>query len=100
MVNEWKNFKKGSWNEGIDVRDFIQKNYKGYEGDKSFLSGTTEKTKKVWSIASSLILKEIKMGILDVDTDTISGINSFNPGYIDKENETIPACPGLFHLPS
>ncbi len=89
MVNEWKNFKNGSWNEGIDVRDFIQKNYNGYEGDKSFLKETTEKTKKVWSIASNLILKEIKKGILDVDTETISGINSFKPGYIDRENEVI-----------
>lgn len=89
MANEWNGFNKGSWNEGIDVRDFIQKNYKVYDGDKNFLKGTTEKTNKVWDIASSLILKEIKMGILDVDTETISGINSFKPGYIDKENEVI-----------
>lgn len=89
MANEWNGFNKGSWNEGVDVRDFIQKNYKVYEGDKSFLNGTTEKTKKVWDKASRLILQEIKKGILDVDTETISGINSFKPGYIDKENEVI-----------
>lgn len=89
MANEWNGFNKGSWNEGIDVRDFIQKNYKVYEGDKSFLNGTTEKTKKVWDIASNLILQEVKKGILDVDTETISGINSFKPGYIDRENEVI-----------
>lgn len=89
MFNEWESFKEGSWTEGIDVRDFIQKNYKLYEGDKSFLNGTSEKTKKVWDKASTLILEELKKGILDVDTETISGINSFKPGYIDKENEII-----------
>jgi formate C-acetyltransferase len=89
MFNEWKNFKEGSWTEGIDVRDFIQKNYNVYEGDKSFLKGTSERTKKVWDKASTLILEELKKGILDVDTETISGINSFKPGYIDKENEVI-----------
>jgi formate C-acetyltransferase len=89
MLNEWKNFKEGSWTEGIDVRDFIQKNYNVYEGDKSFLKGTSERTKKVWDKASILILEELKKGILDVDTETISGINSFKPGYIDKENEVI-----------
>ncbi len=89
MFKEWEGFKEGNWTENIDVRDFIQKNYELYEGDKSFLKGTTEKTKKVWDKASSLILQELKKGILDVDTETVSGINSFKPGYIDREYETI-----------
>lgn len=89
MFKEWEGFKEGVWQDGIDVRNFIQKNYKLYEGDESFLEGTTEKTDKVWSKAHELILEEIKKGIIDVDTDTVSGIDNYNPGYIDKDNEVI-----------
>ena len=71
MFKEWEGFKEGVWQDGIDVRNFIQKNYKLYEGDESFLEGTTEKTDKVWSKAHELILEEIKKGIMDVDTDTV-----------------------------
>ncbi|MFT8316129.1 MAG: formate C-acetyltransferase [Clostridium sp.] len=89
MIKQWEGFKEGNWTNNIDVRDFIQKNYKEYTGDKSFLKGPTEKTKKVWDKAVTLILEELKKGILDVDTETISGINSFKPGYLDKDNEVI-----------
>ena len=78
MFKEWEGFKEGVWQDGIDVRNFIQKNYKLYEGDESFLEGTTEKTDKVWSKAHELILEEIKKGIIDVDTDTVSGIDNYN----------------------
>ncbi|MCM8711667.1 formate C-acetyltransferase [Clostridium sp. SYSU_GA19001] len=89
MFKQWEGFNQGDWMNNIDVRDFIQKNYKLYEGDKSFLVGPTEKTKKVWEKCSQLILEEIKKGVLDVDTETISGVDVFGPGYIDRENEVI-----------
>lgn len=73
----------------IDVRSFIQKNYTPYYGDESFLEGPTEKTKKLWEECLELIKAEIKAGVLEVDTKTVSGIDSFSPGYIDEENEII-----------
>ena len=88
-MNCYRNFKGELWKKEINVRDFIINNYTLYEGDDSFLVGPTDKTKKVWSICEKLIEKEVEKGILDVDTKNISGINSFNPGYIDQENEVI-----------
>ncbi len=89
MFNQWTGFKGERWKESIDVRDFIQKNYKVYEGDKSFLASTTEKTNKVWEKSSELIIEEIKKGIIDVATDRVSGIDAYEAGYIDKANEVI-----------
>ena len=89
MFNQWTGFKGERWKENIDVRDFIQKNYKVYEGDKSFLAPTTEKTNKVWEKSSQLIIEEIKKGIIDVATDRVSGIDAYEAGYIDKANEVI-----------
>ncbi|MCB2296692.1 formate C-acetyltransferase [Clostridium tagluense] len=89
MFKQWNGFKGDEWKNKIDVSDFIQKNYTLYEGDDSFLVGKTAKTNKVWDKAYSLILKEIKQGIIDVETNEISGIDNFAPGYIDKENEVI-----------
>lgn len=85
----WQGFETGRWTKEIDVRNFIQKNYALYEGDDSFLEGTTDKTQKVWDKCQTLLLEEMKKGILDVETDIISGIDNFAPGYIDKENEVI-----------
>ncbi|MDV3426041.1 MAG: formate acetyltransferase, partial [Bacillota bacterium] len=89
MAKAWEGFKEGNWTEKIDVRDFIQKNYNYYKGNKSFLKETTEKTDKVWKKAEALILEEIKKGIIDIETETVSGIDNFGPGYIDKDNEVI-----------
>ncbi|MDU5209844.1 MAG: formate C-acetyltransferase [Clostridium sp.] len=89
MFKEWDGFKTGIWQQGIDVRNFIQKNYKFYEGNESFLEGITEKTKKVWNECEELIIKEMKEGIIDVATDRVSGIDNYEPGYIDKNNEVI-----------
>jgi formate C-acetyltransferase len=89
MKKQWQGFKIGQWAETIDVRDFIQKNYTIYDGDKSFLANPTEKTKRLWDKAESLIVEEIKKGIMDVETNKFSGINNFEPGYLDKENEVI-----------
>ncbi len=89
MFKQWEGFKEGTWQEGIDVRNFIQKNYKLYEGDGSFLEGPSEKTKKVWDKAYALIVEEVKKGIIDVATDRVSGIDNYDAGYIDKDNEVI-----------
>ncbi|WP_352400695.1 formate C-acetyltransferase [Anaerotignum sp.] len=85
----WQGFQTGKWTKEIDVRNFIQKNFALYEGDDSFLEGVTDKTKKLWDKCHALIIEEMKNGILDVETNLISGIDNFAPGYIDKENEVI-----------
>ncbi len=85
----WKGFAPGVWTDEVNVRSFIQKNYTLYEGDESFLAGVSEKTAKVWEKCNALIIEEIKKGIIDVETDIISGIDNFAPGYIDKDNEVI-----------
>ncbi|PRR80077.1 Formate acetyltransferase [Clostridium liquoris] len=89
MFKQWQGFKKGNWNEVVDVRNFIQNNYTPYYGEDNFLQGISEKTKEVWEISRELILEELKKGILDVDTKTISGIDSYEPGYIKKDSEVI-----------
>lgn len=90
MREEWNDFKTGSWTKSVDVRNFIQTNYTPYEGDDSFLSGATEATTKLWAEVSELFKKERENGgVLDVDTETISGINEYNPGYIDQAFEKI-----------
>ena len=86
---EWEGFKEGLWTEEVDVRDFIQKNYIPYEGNESFLAEATEKTKNLWGKCEDLLVLEQKKGVLDIDTEHFSGIDNFNPGYIDRENETI-----------
>ncbi|NOW85610.1 formate C-acetyltransferase [Clostridium beijerinckii] len=89
MFKQWEGFKNGTWQEGIDVRNFIQKNYKLYEGDGSFLEEKTERTSKVWDKAYALIVEEVKKGIIDVATDRVSGIDNYELGYIDRDNEVI-----------
>ncbi|MBP1743619.1 MAG: pflB [Firmicutes bacterium] len=86
---EWAGFAEGIWEEEIDVRDFINKNVKPYLGDDSFLVGPTARTKKVWDECVGLLKEELKKGVLGIDTKTVSGINAFKPGYIDRDNEVI-----------
>ncbi len=88
-MEEWKNFKNGTWNEEINVEEFIQLNYSGYDEDESFLVGPTDKTKKVWSKCEDLLKEELKKHVLDIDVDHVSGINNYEAGYIDKDNEVI-----------
>ena len=88
-MEAWKNFKKGTWNEEINVEEFIQLNYSEYDGDESFLAGPTDKTKKVWSKCEDLLKEELKKHVLDIDVDHVSGINNYEAGYIDKDNEVI-----------
>ena len=91
QFEEWNGFKNGNWKSEINVRDFIQRNYTPYEGDSSFLTGTTEKTDKLWNKVLKLYKKEheSKGGILDIDTKTISTITAHDAGYIDKDLEEI-----------
>ncbi len=85
----WQGFQTGKWTNEIDVRNFIQKNYTLYEGNDTFLEGVTDRTQRVWDKCHELILEEMKKGILDVETNIVSGIDNFAPGYIDQENEVI-----------
>ena len=88
---QWEKFEKGDWQQEINVRDFIQRNYTPYEGDESFLTGATEKTKKLWDKVLELYKKEHEAegGVLDIDTKTISTVSSHDAGYINKDLEDI-----------
>jgi len=82
--------KTGNWNNAIDVYDFVLQNITPYEGDQSFLVGPSNKTKTVWDVCKENLLQERKNnGCLAIDTNVISNITSFGPGYINKENEVI-----------
>ncbi|MBQ3068494.1 MAG: formate acetyltransferase, partial [Clostridia bacterium] len=86
----WNGFCDGRWQEEVDVRDFIQANYHPYEGDDSFLSGATERTKALMAKVESLFAIERQFGgVLDIDTATVSSLVSYTPGYVDKDNEII-----------
>jgi formate C-acetyltransferase len=87
-VTAWQGFNLGLWQKEINVRDFIQQNYKPYEGDESFLVGATDRTRKIWEQLNKLFLEERKKGVLEI-SQIPSGINSHPPGYIDRDNEVI-----------
>ena len=87
---EWEGFNKKSWAREIDVRDFIQSNYTPYEGDKNFLQVPTENTNKLWNKVLELYKKESERnGVYAIDTKTVSTINAYAAGYIDKDLEKI-----------
>ncbi|MFJ9898315.1 formate C-acetyltransferase [Streptomyces sp. NPDC091280] len=85
----WRGFAGTTWRERIEVRDFIQANFTPYEGDATFLSGPTGRTRAVWEKVGALFPEERRKGILDVDTATPSTITSHAPGYIDRDRELI-----------
>ena len=87
----WNDFEKGDWQSEINVRDFIQRNYTPYEGDSSFLTNPTEKTKKLWDEVLELYKQEKAApgGVLDIDTKTVSTVAAHDAGYIDKDLEEI-----------
>ena len=86
----WKGFKSGLWKEEINVRDFIQTNYKEYTGSSDFLSGATKRTSVMMEKVQALFkLEREKGGVLDVDTNTVTSLKNYAPGYVDKENEII-----------
>lgn len=88
-MKEWNNFKGEIWKKEINVNDFIKNNYTEYKNNEDFLVGTTKKTDKVWNKCLNLLKEELDKHVLDIDVNHMSGINSFKPGYIDKENEVI-----------
>ena len=86
----WAGFVNGAWQDEINVRDFIQKNYREYTGDSSFLAGATPRTDALMKRLQDLFkLERSYGGVLDIDTATVSSLTSYSPGYIDKENEII-----------
>ncbi|AWI11467.1 formate C-acetyltransferase [Caldifermentibacillus hisashii] len=90
MTQYWEGFKPGKWQEEVDVRDFIIKNFTPYTGDESFLEGPTESTKQLWDQVMELSKKEREAGgVLDADTKVVSTITSHGPGYLNKDLEQI-----------
>ncbi len=86
----WNGFNKGVWTDEINVRDFIQANYTEYTGDESFLKGATDRTKELMTKLEALFALERQFGgVLDIDTETVSSLKSYAPGYLDKEKELI-----------
>lgn len=89
MKKQWLNFKEGNWTENINVRNFIQVNYSPYEGNDEFLADATLRTGNLFNKASQLMKEELEKGVLDIDLKHISGIDNFEAGYLDMENEII-----------
>ena len=82
---EWNNFNSGDWENEVNVRDFIQRNYTPYEGDSSFLANATEKTQQLWAEVLELYKKEREAGgVLAISTDIASTVSSHDAGYINK----------------
>ena len=88
-MREWNLFKGEVWKTKINVKDFILENYTEYLGDDSFLESISPKTSTLWNKCQKLIQEELQKGVLDIETNIMSGINEYMPGYIDKENEVI-----------
>ena len=98
MVNfdQWNGFKGRIWKEEINVRDFVQNNYKPYDGDESFLEGPTEATNKLWGRLQELQKEErAKGGVLDMETKVVAGLTAYGPGYIDESMKELEQVVGL-----
>ena len=96
QMKEWEGFQGRLWKEEINTRDFIQENYQPYDGDESFLENPTEATDKLWGILQQLQKEErAKGGVLDMDTDVVSGLTSHGPGYISEETKDLEKIVGL-----
>ncbi|ACZ30914.1 formate acetyltransferase [Xylanimonas cellulosilytica DSM 15894] len=89
ITTAWAGFTNGPWQDSIDVRDFIQKNYTPYEGDDTFLTGATARTTKVWETIAAMFPQEREKGVYDVDNKIPAGITAHAPGYISKDDEVI-----------
>ena len=98
MINfeQWEGFEGRIWKEEVNVRDFIQKNYTPYDGDESFLAGPTEATDKLWGALQKLQKAErAKGGVLDMETEVVSGLTAYGPGYIDESLKELEQIVGL-----
>ncbi|WP_308429807.1 pyruvate formate lyase family protein, partial [Paludibacterium paludis] len=89
QANPWRGFAAGQWQSDVDVRNFIQLNYRPYEGDATFLAGATERTRAVWAKLEELFREERARGVLAVSADRASSITAHDPGYIDASRELI-----------
>ena len=93
---QWTGFEGRIWKEEINVRDFIQKNYKPYDGDSSFLADPTEATNRLWGRLQELQKEErAKGGVLDMETEVVSGLTAYGPGYIDESLKDFERVVGL-----
>ena len=93
---QWAGFEGRIWKEEINVRDFIQKNYKPYDGDESFLAGPTAATEKLWGKLQELQkIERAKGGVLDMETEVVSGLTAYGPGYIDESLKGLEKVVGL-----
>ena len=96
QMEQWEGFQGRLWKEEINTRDFIQKNYKPYDGDESFLEGPTEATDKLWGILKELQKEErAKGGVLDMETEVVSTLTAYGPGYISEEYKNLEKVVGL-----
>ena len=98
MINfeQWEGFEGRIWKEEVNVRDFIQKNYTPYDGDESFLAGPTEATDKLWGALQKLQKEErAKGGVLDMETEVVSSLTAYGPGYIDETLKDLEQIVGL-----
>ena len=98
MINfeQWEGFEGRIWKEEVNVRDFIQKNYTPYDGDESFLAGPTEATDKLWGALQKLQKEErAKGGVLDMETEVVSSLTAYGPGYIDESLKDLEQIVGL-----
>ncbi|MGN0327483.1 MAG: formate C-acetyltransferase [Lachnospira sp.] len=98
MVNfdQWDGFKGRLWKQEINVRDFIQNNYKPYEGDESFLAGPTEATNKLWGKLQELQKQErANGGVLDMETEIVTSLTAYGPGYIDESLKDLEQVVGI-----
>lgn len=90
MKEQWQGFKGSKWQDEVDVRDFIQNNYKPYDGDESFLESPTESTNTLWGKLQKLQKEErAKGGVLDMETEVVSSLTAYGPGYLDKDLEKV-----------
>lgn len=96
MKQEWRNFKGGHWVDDINVRDFIQNNYTQYDGDESFLADATEATNTLWDKVQALQKEErAKGGVLECETEIVSSLTAYSPGYIDEATKDLEKIVGL-----
>ena len=90
MSNAWRDFKGSRWKDDVNVRDFIQENYTPYDGDESFLAGPTEATERLWGRLQELQKEEREHnGVLECETEIVSGITAYGPGYIDESMKNL-----------
>ena len=96
QYEQWEGFKGRLWKDDVDVRDFIQNNYVPYEGDASFLADATEATDRLWGRLQELQKEErAKGGVLDMETEIVSGLTAYGPGYIEEDMKDLEQVVGL-----